>query len=195
MKRWWAQLRTVRGQLLLFAVTGVGAIALAVLAVSLRERLFERYVREKYPPLTSTDEKRLRELAGAGLAAERREELLREFAGPEARERAYGGWIASPDLDPDHRLGRRFAEAQGDWLIERLKRTLVAGNRAQRGRAVAWMALLPDRPEALALLDFARTRALRRNEHDLLQQADDVRAKLSPPHAVPGSDPPGSKEE
>jgi hypothetical protein len=194
MKHWLEQMRTVRGEVLLFGATFLGAVVLALVAIGLRERFFEVYVREKYPPLTDRDRERARSLAASDLDPQRARELLGLLESGEVRERIYGGWIENPDLDPDEWLGRRIGSDQGDWLVERIRRTLVAGNPEQRGRAVAWLRLLPHRPETLELVRFARTRALHRQEWDLLQQADAVLAQLSPPHDGRGTDSPGSPQ-
>jgi hypothetical protein len=188
------RLRTVHGEVLLFGATFLGAIVLALVAIGLRERFFEVYVREKYPPLTDHDREWARSLAAGDPDPERSKGLLGRLADGEARERIYGGWIENPDLDPEQRLGRRIGSEQGNWLLERLRRTLVAGNPGQRGRALAWLSLLPERPETLELVCFARTRALHRQEWDLLQQADAVLDQLSPPHDGRGTDSPGSPQ-
>ena len=171
MNHWLQRLQTVRGQMTLFGVTFVGAIGLAVLALLLRDRLFEVYVRESYPPVSSGDRERVKELASEKLEPTRCDELLSELRGTDLRERTYGAWIDDPELDPANRLGQRFASAQLDWVLDRLQRTLVAGNPAQRARAVEWLKIMADRPEALELIRYARTRAVRRHERDLLRQA------------------------
>jgi hypothetical protein len=170
-------LRSVQGQMSLFGVVFVGGVVLAVAAVCLRDRLFAPFVREKYPPLDDELAARAREEAPADL----------DRLGPGELEQLYGAWIEIPDLDADGRLARRLAEAQGRWLLPRLRRTLVVGNAAQRGRALDWLLLVPleRSAEAVELARAARARAARRKEEELLHRADVVLEKLSPPPDEP----------
>lgn len=181
MSNWHDRMRTARGQLKLLGITFLGAIGLAILALCLRGVFFERFVREKYPPLADADRERCGELAAEHVAPRRLEELVRDLRG---RDAVYGAWVQEPELDPANRMARRLAEAQSDWLLDRLKRTLVAGSPAQRARATQWLSLFPEacRDRVRELARFARARAGRRHETDLAQEADAVLAALGPPH-------------
>jgi hypothetical protein len=146
MMAWLKALRTVRGQVILFAATFLGAIVLALLALLLRERVFEYYVREKYPVLAEVNRKRIEELSAQDVDPKRLDELLGAVGQPDNWAQVYGAWIEQPGLDPDDRLGKRLASAFSDHLPERLKRTLVAGNLEQRGRALrGWCCCQPTR--------------------------------------------------
>jgi hypothetical protein len=184
---WRDRVRSARGQMMLFGLTFLGAVVLAVVAVCLRDVFFERFVREKYPPLAEGDRDRAGDLAAANVEPGKLEELLRDLGGAPLREAVYGAWIEEPDLDPQRRLARRLAVAQPDWLLERLARTLVAGNPQQRGRATQWLALLPDEQNhrARELARFARIRAERRREDNLIAEADAALETLSPPRDRP----------
>jgi hypothetical protein len=183
MKGWRDSLRSARGQMVLFGLTFLGAVALAVVALCLRDVFFEPFVREKYPALGEGDRARAGELAAENVEPGRLKELLGEVN----REAVYGAWVEEPDLDPARRLARRLAAAQPDWLLDRLTRTLVAGNPRQRARATQWLALLPEgrRDEARALARFARTRAERRHEAELAEEADAVLHTLGPASTSP----------
>jgi hypothetical protein len=168
-------IRSVHGQLTLLGGTFLGAVALAVAALCVRGAFFERYVREKYPPAEGLE---------GGLTAEQAEAQVRRVdEKPATLDRVYGAWIEDPGLDPEGRLARGLLAARGSEVLGRLRRTLTVGSPAQRGRALAWLALVTEEeqfPEALELGRFARQRALRRGEHDLLRQADAVLERLSP---------------
>jgi hypothetical protein len=162
-----AYLRSAPGQLALLAVAFAGAVVLAVAALVLRERFFEPFVREKYPPL----EGRLRDvaglLAGKEIADQQRSELEKEVREtPRGVDAVYGGLIEDSDLDLDHRLERWLLRTGRADLLGRLRRTLAAGNERQRAgalRLLEWVAGEGD-DEAIALVRQARERARRRGE-------------------------------
>jgi hypothetical protein len=187
MKEWLKALRTVRGQFILFGATFLGAIVLAMLAFLLRQRVFEYYVREKYPELTEVNSKRIEELLALDVDPKRLNDVLGDVGQPDHWAQVYGAWIDQPDLDLEDRLAKCLASAFPDRLLGDLKRTLVAGDPAQRGRALAWLPFLPaDKIETVReLVRFARLRALRRHEVELLGKADAVLEQLSPPGAAP----------
>jgi hypothetical protein len=175
MKPWRDELRTIRGQFILFGATFLGAIVLALLALQVRNRFFEYYVKENYPVLEETNRKRIQELAEAAIEPNRLREILKGVRESANWQQVYGAWINDPDLDPENRLAKRLAGECPDQLLDALRRTLVVGNPSQRGRAVAWLALFPDRSDrVLELVRFARTRAQRRHEEGLLEKADAV---------------------
>jgi hypothetical protein len=178
-------LRSLPGQLSLFGIAFAGAVVLAVAAVCLRGRIFEPFIREKYPAVDEALEARLCRLACDALDDEEAREELRRLE--KQREALYGAWIERPDLDPSGRFARLFGGVHSPWLLARLEQTLVAGNVAQRRRAQTWLKYLPEEMagEARALAEFARERALHRREDDLVQELDAVLEQLSPPRGVP----------
>jgi hypothetical protein len=185
IRTWRTWLRSVEGQCALLAGTFAGAVILAIVPLILRERLFERYAYEKYPPLEGWAEKAvgvltspLRRRADLERLGEEMQERI-DKADPRQRydvlERIYGAWIADPSLDPDGLLPRRLTRMQPDWVFARLRQTLAAGRPDQRARAVEWLRLIVTDPrlseQSLALLRYARRRAENRGEEDLRRQA------------------------
>lgn len=176
MRAWRMWLRTVRGQLTLFGVTFAAALVLAVAIVCLRDVLFERYARETYPSAGMWAREAARDLAARETpqprldaiktAATENAKLSRETAKP-ARdlEELYGFWLLNPESDPDNLLPVRLTRFVPDWVIERLKRTLAAGNADQFARARLWLRAIADveetRDRVPALEVFADRRAAR----------------------------------
>jgi hypothetical protein len=194
MKKSWQKLRTVRGQLALLGVIFAGAAALAVVILCLRGALFERYAREKYPPLEGYAEEAGRVLAAPESSAEqvaevgkRLEERMKPTAtpngprsGPGSRELdgLYGAWVADETLDPAGHLARRLTRLQPDWVFRRLRVTLVAGSPPQQSRALAWLRLVASEAEfadrAAELAAYAARKGERRGDRDIQEQAEAV---------------------
>jgi hypothetical protein len=192
MRSWRAWLRSVRGQLSLLAATFAGAVALAVVMVCLRGLVFERYVREVYPPLEGWSEEAAQLLAAPNTSAGRIAELGKEMQrridrhdDPKRRyqdlERIYGAWISEGRASASPLLPGRLTRLQRDWVLQRLRRTLVAGRPTQRAAALSWMEIIVVEPEGgdevVALAEYARRRAVARNEPDLQRLAEAVLAK------------------
>lgn len=191
MRRWRAWLRTVRGQLALLAATFAAAVALAAAIVCLRGAVFERYVRETYPPAGSWARETARELS-APETPPRRLEAIRAAVIEHARrarevrkpaqdlEELYGLWLQEPELDPDGTLAVRLTGFVPDWVTDRLRRTLAAGNPDQRGRALRWLraiAGLEETAERVRVLAAqARRRAAARGEEAVRLEAEAVLA-------------------
>lgn len=178
-------LRSIEGQLGLFAATFAGAVVLAVAAIALRGRLFEPYFHEKYPALTERQGERARELAGEKIPRGRRLELVESLTeSPTAFEATYGAAIRDADIDPQGRLMAALMEELPDRVLARLRKTLLVGNADQRRRALGYLGrIVPQnrRNEAAELVRAARTRAARRGESELVEEADAALARLCPP--------------
>jgi hypothetical protein len=189
-----AYLRSVRGQLALLGLTFAGALGLAAAALCLRDRLFERWARESYPPLDGNVKDAALELAGMGWDGWRGITYLKDKLdeAPSGAEAVYGALIEDSELDPDGWLTGAIFFLRADYLLERMKRTLVAGDAAQRAGVLrvlgqAYGKLQPSLAsrkvtfeQSLELVRFARRRAARRGEEALVRQADTVLEQLSP---------------
>lgn len=118
-------LRTPKGILTLFAATFALSAVLAVVVVFNRP-FFEKHVREKYAPTLETTARIMRESRGKtslpdGLLASQHELI-------------YEAWIAAPDtFDMD--LPRKMWAAAPEIYSNRVRRTMVAGDSAQRQKA------------------------------------------------------------
>jgi hypothetical protein len=188
-------IRSVQGQLSLLAATYAGAILLALGAWIFRSILFEPYIREKFPPLKADLAVALLQVADGQADPGTLAKTIDELAEKETRAgdidsardklwaEIYGEWINRDDLDPANRLAGVFLSEQNCLIFERLRRTLVAGNEQQRGRALYLLGLTAtdeDRALARQLCAYARERALRRNEPELVRQAEQVLNALGP---------------
>lgn len=191
MREWLMWLRSARGQLTLLGATFAAAVVLAVAIVGLRGAVFERYARETYPPAGAWAEEAARELSAPetspqrldaiGAAAAERARLARETrkTAPDLEE-LYGLWLLNPAADPDDLLPVRLTRRVPEWVVDRLRRTLAAGNPDQRGRALRWLRAVADLEETAdrvrALADQARRRAAARGEDSIRLQAEAVLA-------------------
>ena len=70
---------------------------------------------------------------------------------------------------------------QTQWSVERLRRTVAAGDVEQRLRGLAWMTAILDEAETrepvLALAERERRRAIARGEEEIVRSVDVVLAK------------------
>ena len=165
-------LRSVAGQFTLLGVVFAGGIVLAGVALASRSWFFENFVREKYPETPERIQALLQEFP-------KREELAK-FPREDV-ERLFEAWIAREDFDPHGGLAQNMLATHSTLIFERVRRTLVAGNPQQRGRAVtllAWAQGDEQKTEALRLCRWARDRAGRRQEAELAGQAQAVLGKL-----------------
>jgi hypothetical protein len=186
-------IRSVQGQLGLLALTYAGGVMLAVLALCLRDIFFEKYIREKYPPLGEASGALVTRLAAGRGSVEDLDKLAEEQAKQRAGEfpvervypqvqnelmdAVYGAWIEDPERDPDGNLARRLLSAKAEFIIARIRRTLAAGSPGQRLRAVEWLALGPPKDHETEWLDlalWARARSQRRGETELANRAGAV---------------------
>jgi len=173
-----ADVRSVRGQLALLAITFLGAIILAVAALCLRSVFFEAYVREKHAPLPAHLKKYLDDTA-AGKAVASAEKLGQTEIGL-----LYGAWFDDAASDPEDRLARCLISADGRYILGQLRRTLVAGNLTQRTRAVRLLTLITVeelKSEVIELCRYVHERAWRRGELELVKQAQVHLNQLQPP--------------
>lgn len=196
MRPWRVYLRSVQGQLLLLGVAFAGAAVLAIIPRFFRDRIFEYYCREGYPPMDGAAEKAVQVLNRPGATNEQIVEVIDELrkrkgtVGPSVEypglERVYGSWIEDAGTRESGLVARRLTGSDRSWLREwtlnRLRTTLVTGNVEQREAAVEWIeAALGDeelkdetRAELRVLLEHARARALRRGEAGLASRAGTV---------------------
>jgi hypothetical protein len=170
--------RSIQGQLALLGLTFVGAVGLAVVALIFRSSFFEYHVHERYPEASA---RILAMIEGAARASGALEAESLEPLGTEEREAAYGAWISDPAADPMGRAAVRVLWTNPDALIRRLRITFVAGNLAQRRRALELLSYAtPEaRDGAIALGRFVAERARRRGEWDLVEQANHVLERFS----------------
>jgi hypothetical protein len=203
-------IRSVQGQLSLLAATYIGAIVLALAAWYCRPILFEPNIQEKFPPLANPRTGDLRQvavdLANGLIPSTKFTKTIEELAAKEAERRrpagakkaakadieaareplwaaVYGHWIDHDGFDPADRVARVFLSEESCLIFERIRRTLVAGNEHQRGRALHLLSLAAtpeDRVQARALCEYSRERALRRHEPELVRQAEQILSDLGP---------------
>lgn len=187
-----AWLRSAGGQLSLLAVVYLGALVLAGLAILLRDVFFERYVREKYPPLTGQVERLARDLAIGRAGADDVRAMADKLAvqpargvhDPQAARQAaldqlvsslYGTWVSDPAIDQKNLLRICLLSDFSGTTIQRVRITLAVGNAFQRRRAVEFLTAPPahvDSSEVMGLLRYAAQRAERRGESDLAALAN-----------------------
>lgn len=127
-----AYLRTLRGQLALFGLTTLGALTFAMFLAS-QTAFFQSFVRESQfsidPATIKQIDSHLEKLMGKETIS------LTE----DQRERVYRMWLFGTDeMQPDSSSLQRFASIAPGWFDKRIERTLVAGNLAQRKRAVEY---------------------------------------------------------
>jgi hypothetical protein len=190
-------IRSVQAQLGLMAIAYAGGVALAILAICLRGILFERFIREKYPPVSDRIDVILRNVARGEGSALQLESLARERvesqtsqvpiqtryvrALDEIMDAVYGAWIEEPTLDARGSLGRSLLSSEPSLIIARIRRTLAAGDLRQRSRVVEFLALGPPTDQQQEWLDLCRhahTNAWRRGETELADRAVAVLRQL-----------------
>ena len=196
MKQSFQKFQTVSGQLTLLGLVFICAVVLGVAIVCLRDRVFERYSREKYPPLDGYAAEASRVLVNPSSSAEQVEEVgkqLRERIQAAARDRQrasmrfndleglYGAWMQDEAFDPTGSLAQRLTHLQPDWVFQRLRVTLVAGSHNQELRTLAWLRFVAGNTSeggSLAqfdeLAEYARRKAQHRGDREFEQLADAV---------------------
>jgi hypothetical protein len=190
-------IRSLRGQLSLLAAVYLGAVVLAIAAGCGRTWLFEPYIHERFPPVPNRLAGPVRDLAEGKSAPEQLEEVIaavarQEAASEDAKVRrqqkeessrarlldaVYGTWIEDAASDPHGRLAAFLLSEPSGSIIERIRQTLVLGDERQRSRAMHLLRFASTaavKPEAMALCAYARQRAQRRREPELVRQADAV---------------------
>ena len=176
-----AYLRSVTGQLQVLAAVFAGALVLAVVTLSLRSALFERFVREKMKPLPEALERDLAQDPTGRRCLD---------GAPEDTDLIYGAWIERDGLDPGGELARSMFTLKTERALERARVTLVAGSAAQRRRAVEFLSRAEGTEasrRAAELCRHAEARARRRGEEELLHRAESVEARLESSVRPPGS--------
>lgn len=165
-------LRSAEFQLYMLGGVLLGAVVLAILALCLRNVVFEVWVHEPHPPLP----KKLRTLARAVAAGRAKPERL-EALGDAELDLIYGAWIDEPQLDPHGILAKNLHARAGLPILARIRGTLVVGNLQQRLRAMELLAWLPRGKylgEVHELSGYAMTRGRRRHEPDLERLAQEL---------------------
>jgi hypothetical protein len=176
-QRWLAFARTTRGQAWIIAATYVGACALAIVMVSLRSTWFNGTVVEKFPDAERTPAvDGWRQLARDVGAGRQPPESLSPLSDT-ALISVYGVLLDESESDPDGRLLSAFRDQRPQSLLARLRRTLAAGNRSQRLRALEILETMPTLrfvSEGLELSGYTRERARHRGERHIAAAADRV---------------------
>jgi len=204
MNRSLKRIRSVPGQIAMLGIVFFCSFVLGIVIVCLRVPVFERYSRETYLPLDGYAEDASRILAGQKSTDEQVAEVgkrLTERINSAATdpkktkaqfndlEKIYGAWIQDDSLDASGYLVKRLTKLQTEWIFQRLRTTLVAGSPAQQARALVWLRSVAgqnsnDEPvEQLA--EYARRKAERRGDRDVLELAEAVLAILGPRDGAP----------
>jgi hypothetical protein len=169
--------RTTRGQAWIIAAAYAGACALAVAMVSLRSTWFDATVVEKFPDAKRTPEvDNWRQLARDVGADRQPSESLAPLS-DEALISVYGVLLEQPESDPEGRLLGAFREQRPEALLARVRRTLAAGSRSQRLRALGFLETMPTLrfvSEGRALSGYALMRARRLGEPEVAAVAGRV---------------------
>ena len=145
-------LRTVNGQIALIGATFLGAVVLAVV-MAFNLGFFEGYVREKYP-----------EPKGPTL-----------FSGDDLADH-YHNWML--DRDVSEQFPSSVVGADPEYFRGRIERTLAAGSREQKLRAVLFARLSGDRG-CVPLLRWGGRRARAVGDEELARRLDEAVAALS----------------
>jgi hypothetical protein len=173
-QRFLAFARTTRGQVTLIGVLYGGALLLALGALSLRSTWFAGAVRERFPDAEKTPEVATAQELARGIAAGRKHpDELKELS-DDALLSVYGVLLDEPDADSEGRLLAAFREEQPEALLARVRRTLAAGNRIQRLRALEFLGTISSLKfvsEGQTLCRFSLERARRRGETDVADAA------------------------
>jgi hypothetical protein len=149
--RWFRlYLRSVPGQLLLFAGTFLGAAVVACVPYFFRESLFEKGLREQYADLEGYAAEAIGVLSSPHADEEEREKVYDELRKRDKKvtdttkrwknlEAIYGAWARDDVPGDDAVLARRLIDFEPKWVLQRLRQTLAAGDADQRGRAVEFL--------------------------------------------------------
>ena len=198
MEAWGRWLRSVPGQMSLLAFVFACAVVVGLLPWFLRTLVFQRFARETYPAFDGYAETAMPVLRRRGSTEDEIDTVLNEIrrrddvTGPQRflnLERMYGQWILDEDVRRNGLLARRLTATDRrwlrEWVVDRLRLTLAAGNVQQRRSAVDWIeaalgekSLAPETAEELRrMLERARDRARRRGEDALAEEAAAALAK------------------
>ena len=169
LRRW---LRTPRGVLGLIAAS-LAATAAAAAVLASQRAWFESKARETYAEPSAAIDALGRELDSSQAAG-------RVRALPAAdKGRLYTDWMQAGDAWPEA-APAAMAAADPSFYLDRSLQTLLAGSRAQRARAAAFLAR-SGAPGARALLAEAAARARRRRESELAHGIEAEIAVLAAP--------------
>jgi hypothetical protein len=188
--RWFRlYLRSVPGQLMLFGGVFLGAAVVGCLPYFFRESFFERGLREQYADLEGYAAEAIRVLSSPHSDEEEREKVYDELRKRDKKvtdatkrwknlESLYGAW-ARDDVPGDADvLARRLVEFQPDWVLQRLRQTLAAGDADQRGRGVEFLKAVAREKgiedEVRQLARAAEEKARRRGEAKVARLAKEV---------------------
>jgi hypothetical protein len=186
-QRFLAFARTTRGQVALIGILYGGALLLALGALSLRSAWFAGTVRERFPDAEKKPEAATARELARDIAAGRKEPDELHELGDEALLSVYGVLLDEPDADNEGRLLAAFREEQPETLRARVRRTLAAGNRAQRLRALEFlgtMSPLKFVSEGQTLCRYTLERARRHGETDVADAAARALRQFEP-HLIP----------
>jgi hypothetical protein len=204
MNRSSQRLRSMPGQLALLGLMFFCAVVLGLVILCLRVSVFERYSHETYSPPDDFAEQAGRILANPKSTEEQVKEVGRKLAermNPSTinqqqskaqlkdLEGLYGAWMRDESFDRGGDLAKRLTRLQPDWVFRRLRTTLVAGSPAQQSRALVWLRSIAEdqsnKGQIEMLANYARRKAERCGDRDVLQMADAVLAFVGPRDGVP----------
>ncbi len=166
MKNWKSELRSPLGQVRLLALTLVGAAVFAGV-LGTQTGWFESWIREK-PPVTSAATVRLAQDITAG------EDVPLDRAD---LERLYAMWLVADEL-PGAKVATTLTRKDQEWFHERVERTLVAGNAAQRIRSLELIATTKDQ-ELVPVLERALSRYERIGPEEVVEPCKGTLRKLT----------------
>ncbi|RCS46270.1 hypothetical protein DTL42_14950 [Bremerella cremea] len=170
-----AALRSAPIQVSLLGSVIVGAIGLAVVSLLFREIFFEKYVRETFAPTPPNLSQRAEALLLSPLP-----ETTEPLNAAEIDE-LYAVWIQNEKFDPQGQIAAQLFSVDSEHTFERSCRTLVVGNRGQRMRALQLLSFanfIEHPTEVRRLVAYARQKAERRREDDLVTKANELLARL-----------------
>jgi hypothetical protein len=161
------EIRTLKGQLLLFGAMFAGSVVLAVVMATQRP-FFEKFIAEKYGVLPESIKTVADGVAESGkIEAEAFSKLTEE-----ERLLLYDDWMTRPDPPPP-RTPAALVAADPKMYLSRAERSLVGGSDNQKTRALKFFELAGSK-DAIPLLQKARQWSIKRRTLDLTARITDV---------------------
>ena len=170
------QLKTARGQLLLFGATFCGAIVMAIGALCLKPVLFEPYIRHRLPPLSAP----MREFADRVTLETSSDDDFRTLREADVNS-LYGGLINGEVEDPDNYIIDGLIQFRPGVVLDRLRITVATGSSNQKLRALRLLerSRAEDRVQAVRLSQVLVDRAIRTGDLQIQQTAESVLYSLN----------------
>lgn len=161
------RLDTPSGQMLLMAVTLGGAVVLAIIMATQRD-FFEQYIRERYPAPPVNVMALLQGLENGSMDASRVARLA-----PLEQSALYDAWMGREPSPAESVVPAAMMTHAPQVTLARLERTLVAGSKEQRFKAVDFARRTRTTP-VVEVLQRARSHVARMRWHDVLEKMDHV---------------------